>query len=238
MKQSPYFNINCGWPYGTDGWNTGMDENLISLSFLGSHTVTSFVSSLPSTAPLGNAYILNTDGQVYIAMEDGWFFIELSTGYEFRVSSDNSRWRKTDSGFERIIAVDDTQGQLDSIDQQINSAGGIEERLASAELDIDSLESDVGGIQNDASPLSVTASSETRDLESWMDFLRQRGNHLGQLPTASDILTTSYDSVQYVLDQTAATIDVRMPSAARIAVNALDANTATLEDLILALQTT
>ena len=29
-KQSPFNDINYEWTYGSDGWNVGMDENMVS----------------------------------------------------------------------------------------------------------------------------------------------------------------------------------------------------------------
>lgn len=379
---SPYFNISYGWDYGEDGWNTGMDTNLLRLAFLARNSVQEFVTNLPESPSEGYSCILRADNLAYFRAGASWVFAPLEVGYEFTTLVDGKRWARVASGYAEVIVASDVAQEVSNLDATVTAIGGqVEDNVQS----IENLEVSVSGIYADASGLPVTSDSETMPLDDWMSYVRDRQNHTGEqdsstitnfegqvldtvglalesytlaietnssmlnieyensvahilesdsgvltlpdsggvvvelteditevvvpsgefdvvralsvrfiqdeetpytvtgwptsvewtpeevptidpalgsstvlqlidvgnrgwigwregyvpdLPTASDILTSSSVSVQDVLDQTAATIDERMPSAARIAVNALDANTATLEDLILALQTT
>lgn len=73
QKVSPFVGINYGWNLGEGGWNSGMDDNLLKLSYFTESTLDGIVSSLP-VAVNGTAYFLTTDNKVYYAVDGTYYF--------------------------------------------------------------------------------------------------------------------------------------------------------------------
>lgn len=323
MKQSPYFNINYGWPYGADGWNSGMDENLLILSFLSKHEVLSIVGSVPDASVEGDAYVVSSDNSARFLVEGTWRITYPSDGWEFITRQDGRKWRyengiptemvNPDNLLETVNTLDDRVGnidtQLSTINESLDELSDIptrvgvlenesasEEDLQSLVVRVDSLEDqgasltqrlddvdlDLGEVQesvvsiqaqidvklenilpgtgisvDSTDPLNPTVSLDVSVLSDVA--VSGSYNDLDDLPTlgsAAAADTTAFDSagsatqalsdantytdnaVSGVEDALTLVIDERMSSSARAAVDALDASTATLEDLILALQST
>lgn len=193
MIQSPYFDINYGWPYGSDGWNTGMDENLVRLSFLARNAVNEFVNTLPPSPAPGYSCILNSDGLAYVWLGDGYVFTPLEDGYEFLTLADGKYWRKDGPSYIEIpspISLDDRATSLES------RMGVVENDLSQVISDASDTAQEVGDILSDASTLPVTSDSVTQSLAAWMDFVRNRTNHTGtqEASTISDFTTEVVDS--------------------------------------------
>src|SRR5690554_6052009 len=193
MQQSPYFGINYGWPYGSDGWNTGMDENLIRLSFLARNAVNEFVDTLPESPVPGYSCILNSDGMAYVWLEDGYTFTPLEDGYKFLTLVDGKYWRKEGPSYIEIpspISLDDRATSLES------RMGVVENDLSQVISDASDTAQEVGDILSDASALPVTSDSVTQSLAAWMDFVRNRSNHTGtqEASTISDFALEVVDS--------------------------------------------
>lgn len=185
MIQSPYFDINYGWPYGSDGWNAGMDENLVRLSFLARNAVNEFVNTLPSSPSPGYSCILNSDGMAYIWLEDGYVFTPLEDGYEFLTLVDDKYWRKVGSSYIEIPNPISLEGRTTSLESRV---GVVEGDLSQVISDASDTAQEVGDILSDASTLPVTSDSVTQSLAAWMDFVRNRTNHTGtqEASTISD----------------------------------------------------
>lgn len=83
---SPFVEANYGWPFGSDGWNTEMDGNLVKFSYLHDRNIDAIVSSLPAISD-GTAYFNTTDnrlyfdanGQRYSSVTPKWFEVTLRT---------------------------------------------------------------------------------------------------------------------------------------------------------------
>lgn len=182
MIQSPYFNINYGWPYGSDGWNTGMDENLVRLSFLARNAVTEFTNSLQASPAPGYSCILNSDSLAYFWLGESYVFVELEEGYEFTTLSDGKRWRKQGGAYVEIP----TTGSLDTRTASLEvRMGDVENDLSQVIVDSGNTAQNVNDILDDASSLPVTSDSITQSLTEWMDFVRSRANHTGQQPVST-----------------------------------------------------
>lgn len=183
--QSPYFNINYGWVYGEDGWNTGMDENLLRSSFLMRNAVTEITSSLPSSPPDGYSCILTTDNLAYFRVEGIYVFVEIEEGYEFTTLVDGKRWRKESSGYVEIPTASGLNVRVEFLEGRIDTVEG---DISSLQDEVDGISGSVGSIVGDASSLPVTSESQTMSLAEWMAYVRNRANHTGtqQSSTISD----------------------------------------------------
>tara|TARA_R110000744_G_C19371770_1_gene563173 strand:+ start:42088 stop:43911 length:1824 start_codon:yes stop_codon:yes gene_type:complete len=139
---SPYFSINYGWASGEDGWNSGMDSNLLVTSFLLKGSVDSFVASLPLSPSEGDSVILTTDNQAYFFVNGDWFFVSLEEGFEFNVLSDDTRWRYESGSF---VEIPTNYGLKDSIDS-------VQSDVTTLEGTVSGLEDFHSDLQNDTDP--------------------------------------------------------------------------------------
>lgn len=65
---SPFVEANFGWPYGSSGWNTDMDANLVKFSYLFDRNIDGIVGSLPAIVN-GKAYFLTLDNRLYFDVD-------------------------------------------------------------------------------------------------------------------------------------------------------------------------
>lgn len=85
-QNSPFVEGTYGWPYGSSGWNTEMDLNLVKFSYLHDRNIDAIVSSLPAIVD-GKAYFNTADnrlyfdanGQRYSSVTPKWFEVTLRT---------------------------------------------------------------------------------------------------------------------------------------------------------------
>lgn len=195
--QSPYFDINYGWVYGEDGWNTGMDENLLRLSFLAKNAVNEFVSTLPSSVSDGYSCILNGDNLAYFWNNGSWVFVSLEQGYEFTTLVDGKRWVRTSTGYQEIPNNVDLDGRVTTLEGDL---GEVELAVAENTQDIANLQQATGDITDNASSLPVTSDSVTMTLAEWMEYVRDRANHLGDQPAST--ISDFDDSVVGLINST------------------------------------
>lgn len=121
QKLSPWIETAYGWVYGENGWNTGMDSNLLKFSVLFDCNVDSIVASLPA-AVNGKVHYLTSDNRLYFAVGSTYFSTSLPRWFEFkdRLTGDTYQFNGT-------TAV------------TINSPTQIDTRLNAVELTLTSL---------------------------------------------------------------------------------------------------
>lgn len=80
----PGLGLSGFWGLGEDGWNTGMDSNLLSLSSLTHLTVISSVASVPASPSNGDIHLITggADAKKIAVRDNGaWVYIPPRTGY-------------------------------------------------------------------------------------------------------------------------------------------------------------
>lgn len=210
--KSPYFEIDYGWLLGEDGWNTGMDYNLLVLSFLLSHTVISFVNNLPTNAVSGNAYILTSDNKAYFLVGDSWIFVQLYDGYTFRTSSDGKYWRVTSSGFTEIPSLEVMNTQIATLGSDLDGFENDSSEMINLILNgVGVLSSDFNilrdGLDDGSTSITVVSEGESKTASEWMPYVRDRANHTGtQLAESISDFLASVQSV--VLGVESNTLDI------------------------------
>ena len=171
MKQSPYFDINYGWPYGSDGWNIGMDENLLVLSFLDRHEVLGIVPTVPDEASEGDSYIVSSDNSARFFADGVWRIVYPSDGWTFHAKDTGLDWKYDNSTLVQRInpdslaaEVQDLENRTSGIDSQISEINsqislfeGIPQRVQQIEDSYVSLD-DIGPIEEDIDTLEQTVS--------------------------------------------------------------------------------
>ena len=89
-KQDPVSGLNYGWALGENGWNSGMDANLIKLGCLMQLTFTDLVNTPPTTPTNGMVYAVGTSptgsfashaGAIAVYVEGAWTFFTPANGW-------------------------------------------------------------------------------------------------------------------------------------------------------------
>lgn len=154
QQQAPWLETAYGWAYGENGWNTGMDSNLLKFSVLFDCNVDSIVASLPS-AVNGKVHYLTTDNRLYFAVGTTYFSTALPRWFEFKDRLTGNTYQF--NGTATVV---------------VNSPAQVESRLNAVELTITSLGSaayeDIEFFATQASLDVVEASSQ-----AYTDVLRQ-----------------------------------------------------------------
>jgi hypothetical protein len=121
QQQSPWLETAYGWTYGENGWNTGMDSNLLKFSVMFDRNVDSIVASLPAAV----------NGQVHYNTSDNRLYFAVNTTY---FSTPVPKW---------FVIVERSTGQTHQYNGvslvQIDSTAQLDTRLGSVELTVASL---------------------------------------------------------------------------------------------------
>lgn len=85
-RELPGLGLNGFWNLGEDGWNTGMDENLLVLSTLVQGSVLSRVTALPGSPSEGDRYIVptgsgGTSNQIAVYDDGAWVYLVPQQGW-------------------------------------------------------------------------------------------------------------------------------------------------------------
>lgn len=121
QKQSPYFEIKYGWNLGESGWNTGMDENLVKLSFLDKPEVGGIVSVLPQ--PATESWVLTTDNRFYIAAGGVYYSCDIPTDFIFYDKSLSQYTMRKLSGYVAVESYDTLSEGVQAIENTIALLG-------------------------------------------------------------------------------------------------------------------
>jgi len=86
-KQDPVSGLNYGWALGEDGWNVGMDSNLVKIGAMLHVNVLDFAAT-PSVSTNGTRYVVVSGSGVFtgqnnklaVRVEDVWTFYTLPEG--------------------------------------------------------------------------------------------------------------------------------------------------------------
>lgn len=85
-KTSPFLEAKWGWPYGSNGWNSGADENWLKFSYMFDANVDDIVSTLPA-AVNGQAYFLTTDNRIYFVVDGTYYSTPVPKWFEFKIKA-------------------------------------------------------------------------------------------------------------------------------------------------------
>ena len=85
--------LNGFWDLGEDGWNTGMDENLLKLSTLSHLSVISATTTLPGSPSEGDTYLVpsgDPEGDKVAVYDDAaWTYLDPFEGLQGYVQDDD-----------------------------------------------------------------------------------------------------------------------------------------------------
>lgn len=207
MKQSPYFNINYGWPRGTDGWDTGMNENLLVLSFLDAQRVISIVPTVPDNPAAGDAYVVSSDNSARFYADDVWNIVYPADGWEFTTTEDNATWVFEGGVPVQRVNPNDLSSAVNQLDVRVTDAedqiGGLTD---SVENLVDLPDRVVELEENSATD------AQLQDVALEVESLGQRTDVLENYNTSLDnTLTTINSNIQTNLEALESKVDSIVP---------------------------
>lgn len=118
-KTSPFIEVKWGWPYGSSGWNSGMDENLVKFSFLFDSNIDGIVSSLPSPVN-GKAYYLSTDKRVYYVVDGVYYASPLPLWYVLKNRTNGTNYLYDGSNLVPVASNTQLENSLTNLTQTVS----------------------------------------------------------------------------------------------------------------------
>lgn len=117
-KQDPVSGLNYGWALGEDGWNVGMDSNLVKLGATINITVLDFAAT-PSVSTNGTRYIVASgsgafagqNNKLAVRVEDVWTFYTLPEGCVVYDEDTNAHYKFEGGSYPLLV---DLSGYLTS----------------------------------------------------------------------------------------------------------------------------
>lgn len=122
QQTSPFLDGKYGWGYGEDGWNTGMDENLLKFSYMFDRNVDGVVSSLPAVVN-GQAYYLTTDKRLYFGVSGIWYSSPVPKWFEFKLRSTGETYQFNGTTAVPIDSPLDLDVRLDAVELTLSTLG-------------------------------------------------------------------------------------------------------------------
>lgn len=122
QKISPYVEGKYGWEFGENGWNTGMDENLLKFSFLFDRNVDSIISSLPA-AVNGQSHYNTTDNRIYFAVGTTYYSTPTPKWFIISERVTGDFWQFNGTDLVAIDAPEQVDSRLDAVELTLSTLG-------------------------------------------------------------------------------------------------------------------
>ena len=125
--------LNYGWAYGENGWNTGMDSNMVNLGLMQHISVVSDTLTAPPTLVNGQRFIvgagatgawLGQDHNLAGAVGGVWTFLPPQEGWRYKVTGTNGLW-KVYVGGAWVQAPEQGAVQWQQSGANVGTAGGV-----------------------------------------------------------------------------------------------------------------
>jgi len=122
QQQSPWLETAYGWAYGENGWNAGMDSNLLKFSVLFDRNVDSIVASLPS-AVNGQVHYNTSDNRLYFAVGTTYFSTPVPKWFEFKDRPTGNTYQYNGSSTSLIDSPSQLASRLGAVELTVSSLG-------------------------------------------------------------------------------------------------------------------
>lgn len=114
-KTSPFLEAKWGWPYGSNGWNTGADENWLKFSYMFDRNVDGIVSSLPP-AVSGQAYFNTTDNRFYFVVDGTYYSSPCPKWFVFNLRSSGDSYQFNGSSLTLLESISSLDSRVDDVE--------------------------------------------------------------------------------------------------------------------------
>lgn len=140
QQQSPWLETAYGWAYGENGWNTGMDSNLLKFSVLFDRNVDSVVASLPA-AVNGQVHYNTSDNRLYFAVNTTYFSSPVPKWFILADRSTGGAWQFDGSALTQVDSPSSINTRLEAVELTVSTLGtaafeDVSAFATQAELDI------------------------------------------------------------------------------------------------------
>ena len=113
-KQDPVSGLNYGWALGEDGWNVGMDSNLVKIGAILHINVLDFAAT-PSVSTNGTRYIVASgsgafagqNNKLAVRVEDVWTFYTLPEGCIVYDEDTNAHYKFEGGSYSLLVNLSD-----------------------------------------------------------------------------------------------------------------------------------
>lgn len=122
QQQSPWLETAYGWAYGENGWNTGMDSNLLKFSVMFDRNIDSIVASLPP-AVNGQVHYNTTDNRIYFAVNTSYFSTPVPKWFTVVVRSTGVTWQYNGTLLVEVQSVGSLDARLDAVEITLSNLG-------------------------------------------------------------------------------------------------------------------
>lgn len=122
QQQSPWLEAAYGWTYGENGWNTGMDSNLLKFSVMFDRNVDSIVSSLPA-AVNGQVHYNTSDNRIYFAVDTTYFSTPVPKWFTVIERSTGNTWQFNGTTLAQVEKLTSVITRLDDVEVVLESLG-------------------------------------------------------------------------------------------------------------------
>lgn len=112
-KTSPFLEAKWGWPYGSNGWNSGADENWLKFSYMFDRNVDGIVSSLPP-AVNGTAYFNTVDNRFYFVVDGAYYSSPCPKWFVFSLRSTGDLYKFDGSTTTLVPSNESLDARLDA----------------------------------------------------------------------------------------------------------------------------
>lgn len=198
QQQAPWLETAYGWTYGENGWNSGMDSNLLKFSVLFDRNVDSIVASLPP-AVNGQAHYLTTDNRLYFAVGTTYFSTPVPKWFEFKDRSTGAIYQFNGTAAVQIDSPAQLGSRLDAVELTLSTLGSaafedVSAFATAAELDVvegqaqnytDTLRADLANTTDPARGASLVGYKGRTVADELGNVISAES--LGALPDGSDV---------------------------------------------------
>jgi hypothetical protein len=122
QKTSPFLSTHYGWDLGENGWNFGMDENILKFSALLTANIDGIVSSVPNEEPNGVCFFNSTDNYIYYRVGGSWFSSQTPIGIKLVDRTTGLNYERTPNGLVQISGLVPLTTTVDSLYAQAQLA--------------------------------------------------------------------------------------------------------------------
>lgn len=122
QQLSPWLETAYGWGYGENGWNAGMDSNLLKFSVMFDRNVDSIVASLPP-AVNGQVHYNTSDNRLYFAVGTTYFSSPTPKWFTITERSTGDNWQFNGTALEGVSNAATVDSRLDAAEVTLTALG-------------------------------------------------------------------------------------------------------------------
>lgn len=122
QQQSPWLEAAYGWTYGENGWNVGMDSNLLKFSVMFDRNVDSIAGSLPA-AVNGQVHYNTSDNRIYFAVSSTYFSTPVPKWFTVIERSTGNTWQFNGSTLVQVEKLTSVVNRLAAVEVILESLG-------------------------------------------------------------------------------------------------------------------